>query len=739
MAMVGSSSGTINAIGDVTVVGTAGVAALDTPQLTQTKIEIRTLVAEIAELSTADIDCETFLQGMLPRICTAMGATAAAVWGLDCQQGLTLTASHNLPAAIDQTQSLPTDAVRADDVTVAGDRADMSHVDRAQADAAHQRILGCVAAEGGPILVPPRSIRVAADRPINPLDEALLIVPIRIHDRVDTLLEVIQPGCGGPAAQRGYLRFVAQMADLLADFLRRSRLRDLNANAGYVNRLQEHLLAVNSEHKPAERSQLIAKALAGLLQADLVLLLTKSGRRWRVKAISNLATFDPRSEIVVAAQDVMLAREPSLDNAPSAVELVARVLSPFGTDRNANESVAERAANANDNSPHTNSEQTPAEQLCRMLGSESLYRVTLNAPRHYHAIVAQPATTDPAYLKGRAAELAQAFGSLLGSDSSTPWWLRRASSAGVNTQLLGDPKNSSTLRSRLERVVVRASTVLLVLAIALFPTPDQLGVIAVLEAVDKEQYYAPVSASVEKVLVDSDQQVRRGQPLITLTDPQLEASLDDLTGKRLTCATQLEQDRSALLRGQQLTPSQRDDLESHIEQLKINLHSLDEQLVIIRAQAEQLKILARHDALVTTWDARNRLQGRPVAAGQLLLTTCATDANWRLQLSIPEREAGRIEQALEAAASGLPVQFSLSSHPSEVRTGRLVSISKQLMKDDKGSSTVIGQVALDASSLPAKTDGAVARAAIDCGRSVAVWLIVRDAYTAAGAWLRLTW
>jgi hypothetical protein len=52
---------------------------------------------------------------------------------------------------------------------------------------------------------------------------------------------------------------------------------------------------------------------------------------------------------------------------------------------------------------------------------------------------------------------------------------------------------------------------------------------------------------------------------------------------------------------------------------------------------------------------------------------------------------------------------------------------------------VLGTVLVDQNTLPAKTDGAVARAAIDCGRVTAIWFVIRDAYREASAWIRMTW
>ncbi len=94
---------------------------------------------------------------------------------------------------------------------------------------------------------------------------------------------------------------------------------------------------------------------------------------------------------------------------------------------------------------------------------------------------------------------------------------------------------------------------------------------------------------------------------------------------------------------------------------------------------------------------------------------------------------------MAGARDGLPVHFTLSSHPGEVCQGKLVSLSDQLIKNDDGTAEAMGIVAVDAQSLPAKSDGTIARATVVCGRTYAGWLAVRDAYREASAWWKLNW
>ena len=700
MQPVGSTSGPLSATSDVFVTGASGVAALDTPQLSQTKLEIRGIVAEIAELSASQLPQSEFLNAVLPRICSAMGATAAALWHYHIDSRCELVGEHRLPDAL-----WPSD----DPTELSPDQLN------------HAKILACIAAEGSAVLVPPKSIRMVAERPVNPLDECLLVVPIKIDDRFEMLLEVIQPASGGPAAQRGYLRFVAQMADLMSDYLRRDRLRYFAKSADYVKLLQSSLLSISSAPNHATKLQRVASCLSQLLDAELVMVARR--RRvlglpigWRVCAISNVPSFDSRSEVVMAAERLLAARSDTGLVTAGRFSLVAT--DAFTSD----ESVDQRELSA-----HANS----AKQLQALMGCSHLGQLRLDEDGECQVLLAFDTTVDLAAVRQRAIELASPLQSLLQLSPVLP----------VATESLvatGKATGPRSWRSLMVRMAARTATGLLILACVLFPMPDNISTVAVLESVDKELYYAPSAATIDAVYVKTHQAVKQGEPLIKLVDSQLQSRLDELLGQKESTSEQIRNDELTRRQGIQ---SSKDDwqLSNRIDQAKINLSAIEQQLRIVQAQVSQLTVTARRDALVTSWDAQNQLRGRPVSAGQLLLATHQPNAPWQLRLAIPERQLGRLRAAMADAREGLPVQFSLTSHPSDVRHGRLVNVSEQLIKDDEGVAGAMGIVAIDGNSLPVKSDGAVARATIVCGRTYAGWLAIRDAYREANAWWRLNW
>ena len=142
---------------------------------------------------------------------------------------------------------------------------------------------------------------------------------------MEFLLEVVQRAGGGPAAQRGYLRFVAQMADLMADYLRRQSLREHSQRSNRLQQFEYWLTTVAQTKQSSAQLRCVADAMADLLDSFQVLIL-RSGRTPRVLAVSGLEQFDPRSETILLACGVerVLARSTNdFSDEMSAVRLVA--------------------------------------------------------------------------------------------------------------------------------------------------------------------------------------------------------------------------------------------------------------------------------------------------------------------------------------------------------------------------------------------------------------------------------
>lgn len=785
----------------------SAVASLDSPSLQQTKSEIRSLAGEIAQLAHTALQPDEFFEGFLPRLCSAMGAKGAGVWRVGPQSEVCLVAEHLLPASLlaanGPVDSAPFASDPNTDDPFAGDpfaddpttgepttnaanasqparhsmerlaaRFDPAH--RVLPSQAHDRILRCVIAEGQPILVPPGNVKIESERPSNPLSDAIIVIPVRIQESVEYLLQVIQRPSGGPAAQRGYLRFVAQMADLMADYLRRQQLRELTKGSQRLQRIEAWLTALAGAHLDSQRHEMAADALRELLSADRAVLLAASPRS-KVLALSGSRNFDSRSEIVLAAEALLrkLIRgghvfQPSTQGASAG--WIAHRLS--ATDRRATS-----PADSDSNTPSVADARTerdpqlqPAtDAFCQGMGCRQAAIIPLDVDGRLWGLLAYPETTDqPTHdftldAEGGALRLARAIGGIVGNRSRTQGalgWLSSTLLGRRSPAALLQPNQSGhatlaklqhqTARQSAQRLamqwLLRLSLVALLAAIACFPVSQQISATAILQPRNKQMYYAPATAVVTQVMVAEGQTVTSGTPLLQLTSHDLDNQLESLQIELTKTEGEIAEKTSRLNRGDGLSPLQRDQLEFNLRELDSARRSTQLQIANVQQRVDELTIQARAEGTIATWDLKNRLLNHPVQAGQLLASTFDPDDQWSLWLSIPDHRAGLVAAALDSSAtSAVKVRFSLASHPDQILEAFAVDMAPQVTVHSSDphatAARVVRTEALigDASALPLKKDGAIARATIDCGQVPLVWLVFRDAVWAISSRIRMLW
>jgi hypothetical protein len=169
------------------------------------------------------------------------------------------------------------------------------------------------------------------------------------------------------------------------------------------------------------------------------------------------------------------------------------------------------------------------------------------------------------------------------------------------------------------------------------PVPLMIESSAVMVPLDIEELYAPADGVVERVLVEHGQLVTPGTPLIQMQSSALGAE------REKTHATIIQHEQRAaeldnrILRDRNLTPIDRDALESERETIRIALEYEQKALKLIDEQWEQLTIRAKSHAIVETWQVEESLNGRPVRMGQWLFSLRSPTTKWELEAKIPER------------------------------------------------------------------------------------------------------
>ena len=732
-----------------------GIASLDSPTAQQTKAEIRSLAAEMAQLAQTALEPDDFFSGFLPRLCAAMGAKGAAIWRLNPAGAPSLLAEHSLPALLLQppvaagrhavsADATPTPQTTAPQTTAPAAAAANREVFPSES---HQQILQAVAAEGQPILVPPGSVSLTTERPVNPLADALIVIPLRPQENVEFLLEVVQRPTGGPAAQRGYLRFVAQMGDLVADYLRRYQLRSYTTEHQRLQRIEQWLTDIAAAPQAAGRQQLTTEAMLELFGADRVILCS-GGRQGRVVAISGARQFDPRSEIILTAHRLLRQFWQSQPTRPAAES----VESTASTTVYAFQATERREAPAA--APPTTAElQSTVDQLCHTIACRYGLLVPLDADQYWCAILAYsndtpwlPLPTQLQQPHTKERRLVHALGGLLDAASrSRGWW--GLGFGNRNWLSVRGPRTTQrqTIGLYVQRWLLRCAAVALLTVVALFPVSQQVSVTAILHPQSKQMYYAPATGIVSEVLVDEGATVAAGTPLVKLTCHELENRSENLQLELQKVQDQLDEKARLLNRGSALSPLERDLLEFELHEQRTTQEALTLQIAETSERLRELTVVARQAGKVSSWDLRNRLQHHPVRSGELLVSTFDPNDKWRLQLSVPDYRAGLVATAMERTPQGaVPVRFTLTSHPDQVLEAFAVDLAPQVSVHFNEATTAERVLYADAyigdsNALPLKKDGAIARATIDCGKTPLCWLIFRDAYGAISSRVRMLW
>ncbi|HBE70669.1 MAG TPA: hypothetical protein DDW52_21195, partial [Planctomycetaceae bacterium] len=581
-----------------------------------------------------------------------------------------------------------------------------------------------------PILVPPRETIVEQNRPTNPLSEALIVVPIRIGKRYDHLLEVIHPAGGGPTAQRGYLRFVAQMADLMSDFLRRQKLREAEANRQAVELLRENLQSVASANTIPARLHAAARACAQLLDAEQAFIACVA-RGNQVVATSSHATFDSRSEPALICQR-LVNNVLRLDSS-----LLGNLLS--ASDRR----VETHAKTSGDSGATVEGEQHLArlpedisllvDEICNIQGCRHLLIRRLG---DHSSLLCIALWVTPPSEEIDLSSL-ESIGGLLGENQIYSSWQRAFRSLiGLQSgDSLTDP--AVARNATITTWLTRAAMLGLLAAAALFPVNDNVSATAVLQPAHKAAYYAPASGAVEEIMVTDGQAVTQGQTLLQIHSPQLESQLDQLHS-RLELARQNHDERqNQLAAGVSLSDFEVDQLESELEQLRIQQISISKQIEIYDSQLDSLVVRATQPGIVAAWELENSLLHRPVNPGDRLLQTFAPDAQWVLLISVPQRRISKVKRQAEGQEAS--ISFSLASHPDRTFPAEISRVAQRVSSGPGGETNVVVEAVVDPSQIPLKQAGAVARATIRCGTTPAAWLLIRDAVQLVKSKIALLW
>lgn len=708
---------------------------LDNAFVQKTKDQIRTVVETIATLAHSSMEPHHYVQSTLPKIVNAMGAAGAALWQQLPDHSWCLLGSFNLPPILLQNQNEKNEAeadADAENELSSFERLDFlesqltetarsnlaselqSSTDQWQHPSeTHLSILNAVASERQPILIPPCEALLNRNRPANPTSELLIYAPLMLSKEMGSYwLQVVQSPSGGPASQRGYLRFAAQMADLMSDFFRSHRLRVFERDREYLS-LAEHVMHELAGGLNAKQGiEKLMRTIRQHAHAEHAFLLRRESYvgRWKVVGAAGLIDIDRRAEGISLIERASSSIQSSLRNGGSLVaselpnEVDARDPDLNGLLNTFAVSELEWIKPLNQDGEHTRSSKLDVAVLLTWSGMD------------------RPPT--------RCSEQTALISRLGLSTLQIHWWKSALIASRPGYRYALNPLNPATW----PRAAKWIAALLILSAIMAIPVPIQLHATAVLVPLTQQHVLAPLEATVEDVLVEHGQEVKLGDPLLQLRSPSLSAELEQATAQQARNAQRLQDIDGRLLRETTLSTSQRDELEGERKSILSVQETESKQLTLLRSQLASLSVLSSMDGVVSTWNVHDTLKDRPLRMGQWLLTIQESESLWILEAALPEKDANEFRLAMEKDQA--PVLATLTSYPQVQLPVRIrQSTMPRIDSRHKGESMVDPNRAvlrmrfeIDTDRLPedVAVAGATARISIPIGRGPLIWAFGKD-------------
>ena len=682
---------------------------IDPGLLEQTKNQIRKLVAEIADLAESDIQPNEFYVEFLNRSVAAVAATGGAFWMMDGRGGLRLQYQVEFGVT--------------------------GLMDGRVKTAPHDALLGCMLQASQSQIIPPSAVIEGVPQAFNPTEFALIIAPLMVDKQVVGLLEILMDPTRRAAQQKSTLRFVSDLCDLAATYLKNRQMRQMMSQQRLWNQLEGFTHQIHGSLDLKETSYAVVNDGKRLVACDRLTVALKIAGRTMVEAVSGQEVVEQRSNLVREltrlckvvirsgedllytgntdglAPDIRDALEMYVDESGSKVVVVTLLHKPetIGeepTDNKTREKVAFGCL--------------VAEQIGDELAPTDMHARTEVVSRHASTALWNAQEHHKIFLK----PVLKAMGS--------PWRMFRG-------------------RTLAKIAAGLAGVLVFVACMAFIPCTLTIEGHGSLLPEERRKIYAPVAGIVGEVLVDHDARVKKGDILARLESYELQKELKGLIADKQKAESQMT---SLEIQSQKLKSSQDDQeliqVRAQQAEARITAKSSKERIEILNEQIESMNIRSPQEGVITTWEAKKTLMGRPVEIGTELLQVAAEDGDWILEVEVPDDDMGPIlaaQSKLDAdikagrkkVGSTLSAYFVTMTDPEHRYNGYVVRIApgaetmaeseqyknRHIVKVTIGFSEAVRQDYLKRNEVTVMRPGAEVRARVDCGKTNLAYYLLR--------------
>jgi multidrug resistance efflux pump len=580
---------------------------IDPGLLEQTKNQIRKLVAEIADLAESDIQPTEFYVEFLNRSVAAVAATGGAFWLLDGRGGLRLQYQVEFGAT--------------------------GLMDGRVKTAPHDALLGCMLQASQAQIIPPGAAIEGVPNAGNPTEYSLILAPLIVDKQVAGLLEILMDPTRRAAQQKSTLRFVSDLCDLAATYLKNRQMRQMMSQQRLWNQLEGFTHQIHGSLDLKETAYAVVNDGKRLVGCDRLSVAMKISGRTMVEAVSGQEVVEQRSNLVREltrlckavirsgedlvytgstegfAPDLRDALEMYVDESGSKVVSVTLLHKP---------DAATPEVDGKEQREKVAIGCLVAEQIGDELAPTDMHARTEVVARHSSTALWNAQEHHKIFLK----PVLKAMGS--------PWRMFRG-------------------RTLAKIAAVLAAVIVFVLAMALVPCTLTIEGHGSLLPEERCKIYAPpvLGSKVREVLVDHGDRVKKGDVLIRLESPELDKELRALQLDEGKALTQYATLRSQLNKSNKIQSGQGGDsdpnvIQGQLYEAKLTSENAHQRIEIIEEQRESMTIRSPQDGIVTTWEAKKSLLGRPVDVGTELLQIASTEGEWLLEVEVPDDDMAPI-------------------------------------------------------------------------------------------------
>jgi len=659
--------------------------------------QIAAILGQIAQAASGDATEAEFFRLTLAKTMEAMTAVAGLVW---------------LKNAAGQVEPLVHAGVEQTGIATLPD-----------GQAAHGTLVQTLFGnpDAGGLLIPPGAALNGPDGTTlaaNPTNLLAVTAPIERADARQGLIEILLPPTA-PDIERGYLRFVEQVAGIARQFLERRQVAVLDSQQSALTQVDRFSRAVHETLEPVAAAFVLANEARRIIGCDRVSVLLKRGRTLRLEAVSGQESIERRATAVQ-----------TLEHLVRVVAKAGDALWHPDTDQELPPQIEDELDAYIDESHATALAILPLEKprpaaVVKPGGVDAVAVAKAEAapkqvPEPIAVLVAEWFSSSVIEPGARArVELVADHGRIALANAlahtSLPFY-------GV-INLLGKSRALTTARNLPKTVLAALATAAALTTLVFVPGELRLEARGTLEPVNRREVYARVDGVVEKIEqgIEHGADVKAGQLLVTLRNTDLEVAITDVLGRKASAEEQLVSTQRSLLADTKLSADERTRLAGRAAQLRREIDSFDEQLKLYESKKKDLLVTSPLDGIVTTWHVRDRLMLRPVQTGQALMSVADKTGPWELEVHLPDDRLGHVNRALAAARTGgrpLEVDYIVATNPGVRHRGTVRELHEQAeVRGDAGNTVLVRiEITTDKHDRDELGAGASVTARIACGQ-----------------------